>query len=91
MKQYVAEATYRFLDANKLFVAARYNRVSGQLKGIATDIGANRYQVGGGWFMTPNVLTKVEFVRQNYNGFPTTDIRHGGQFKGFMVEGTVAF
>ncbi|MDQ6718077.1 MAG: hypothetical protein M3Z17_06985 [Gemmatimonadota bacterium] len=91
IKQYVGEATYRFLDANKLFVAARYNRVSGQLKGITNDISVNRYQVGGGWFMTPNILTKLEFVNQKYNDFPTTDVRNGGQFKGFMIEGSVAF
>ena len=91
MKQYVAEGVYRFLDANKLYVAARYNRVAGRLKGFTNDISVNRYQVGGGWFMTPNILTKLEFVNQKYNDFPTTDIRNGGQFKGFMVEGTVAF
>ena len=91
MKQYVGEATYRFLGANKLYVAGRYNRVSGQLKGITNDISVNRYQLGGGWFMTPNIVTKLEYVRQNYNNFPTTDIRNGGQFKGFMVEGSVAF
>ncbi len=91
IKQYVGEATYRFLDANKLFVSGRYNRVSGRLKGITNDISVNRYEVGGGWFMTPNIVTKMEFVNQKYNDFPTTDIRNGGQFKGFMVEGAVAF
>ena len=91
MKQYVGEAVYRFLDANKLFVAGRYNRVTGQLKGIANDISVSRYQVGGGWFITPNVVAKTEYVRQNYNNFPTTDIRSGGKFSGFMIEGTVAF
>lgn len=91
MKQYVAEGVYRFLDANKLYVAARYNRVNGRLKGMTNDISVNRYQVGGGWFMTPNILSKLEFVNQKYNDFPVTDIRNGGQFKGFMVEGTVAF
>jgi hypothetical protein len=50
-----------------------------------------RSQVGGGWFLTPNVLTKIEYVNQKYLDFPTTDIRNGGQFKGFMVEGVVAF
>jgi hypothetical protein len=30
-------------------------------------------------------------VRQNYDDFPTTDIRNGGKFSGFMIEGTVAF
>lgn len=91
MKQYVGEAVYRFLGANKLFVAGRYNRVTGRLKGFANDITVNRTQLGGGWFLTPNVMLKSEFVRQNYNDFPTTDIRNGGQFKGFVVEGTVAF
>ena len=91
MKQYVGEAVYRFLGANQLYVAARYNRVAGQLKGITNDVSVNRTQIGGGWFMTPNILTKLEFVTQRYNDFPKTDIRNGGQFKGFMVEGTVAF
>jgi hypothetical protein len=41
--------------------------------------------------VTPNVLSKIEFVRQNYENFPSTDIRNGGKFQGFMVEGVVAF
>ena len=69
----------------------RYNTVNGQLAGIANDITVKRSQVGGGWFVTPNVLSKVEFVRQNYEAFPTSDIRAGGKFQGFMVEGVVAF
>jgi len=51
----------------------------------------NRYQVGGGWFVTPNVLAKLEYVNQKYLDFPTTDIRSGGQFKGFMISGAVGF
>ena len=66
-------------------------RRKGELAGITNDVGAKRWQVGGGWFITPNVLTKVEYVNQKYNGFPTTDIRNGGKFKGFMLEGVVAF
>jgi hypothetical protein len=50
-----------------------------------------RSQIGGGWFLTPNVLTKIEFVNQKYLDFAPTDIRNGGNFKGFMVEGVVAF
>jgi hypothetical protein len=30
-------------------------------------------------------------VNQKYTDFPTTDIRNGGQFKGVMIEGVVAF
>jgi hypothetical protein len=30
-------------------------------------------------------------VNQKYTGFPTVDIRNGGKFNGFVVEGVVAF
>jgi hypothetical protein len=89
--QLVGEAVYRFFPDQRLFAAARYNTVKGQLTVGTPDIKVNRFQAGGGWFITPNVLTKLEFVSQKYLDFPTTDIRNGGQFKGFMVEGVVAF
>jgi hypothetical protein len=89
--QLVGEAVYRFLPDDRLFAATRYNTVKGQLTVGTPDIKVNRFQVGGGWFITPNVLTKIEWVSQKYLDFPTTDIRNGGQFKGFMVEGAVAF
>ena len=62
------------------FVAKNYNVQS-----------VNRVQLGGGWFVTPNVLAKAEWVNQKYNDFAVTDIRNGGQFKGFMISGTVGF
>lgn len=89
--QYVGEATYRFAPMNKLFVVGRYNKVNGRLLGFASDITVNRTQFGGGWFVTPNAVMKFEAVRQNYLNFPTTDIRNGGKFQGFMIESTVAF
>ncbi len=90
LRQLVGEGLYRFAD-NKLYVGGRYNAVNGELAGIPGDVTVKRSQVGGGWFVTPNVLSKIEFVRQNYENFPTTDIRSGGKFQGFMVEGVVAF
>ncbi len=89
--QLVGEAVYRFLPDQRLYAVARYNTVKGQLTVGTPDIKVNRFQAGGGWFITPNVLTKLEFVSQKYLDFPSTDIRNGGQFKGFMVEGVVAF
>ena len=65
--------------------------MKGQLTVGTPDVTVKRSQIGGGWFLTPNVLTKIEYVQQKYLDFPTTDIRNGGQFKGFMVEGVVAF
>jgi hypothetical protein len=90
LRQLVGEGVYRFA-ADRLYVGGRYNVVTGQLAGIANDITVRRSQLGGGWFVTPNVLSKLEFVQQRYLDFPTTDIRNGGKFQGFMVEGVVAF
>ena len=90
LHQLVGEGLYRFAD-DKLYLGGRYNVVKGQLAGIPNDITVRRTQLGGGWFVTPNVLSKIEFVQQRYLDFPTSDIRNGGKFKGFMVEGVVAF
>ena len=90
LRQLVGEGLYRFAG-NKLYVGGRYNTVKGQLAGIANDITVRRTQLGGGWFVTPNVLSKIELVNQKYLDFPTGDIRSGGQFKGVMIEGVVAF
>jgi hypothetical protein len=89
--QNVSEVVYRFLPDQRLYVAARYNTAKGQLTVGTPDVTVKRSQIGGGWFITPNLLTKIEYVNQKYLDFPTTDIRNGGQFKGFMVEGAVAF
>jgi hypothetical protein len=90
LRQLAGEGLYRFAN-DKLYLGGRVNSVHGELAGIANDISVKRYQVGGGWFVTPNVLSKIEFVRQNYENFPTSDIRSGGKFQGFMIEGAVAF
>ena len=90
LRQYAGDLLYRF-DSDHLYVGGRYNLVNGRLPGITNDISVNRTQLGGGWFVTPNVLAKLEWVNQKYNDFPTTDIRNGGQFKGVMIEGVVAF
>jgi hypothetical protein len=90
LRQLVGEGLYRFAN-DQLYLGGRYNVVKGQLAGIPNDITVRRTQLGGGWFVTPNILSKIEFVQQRYLDFPTTDIRNGGKFKGFMIEGVVAF
>ena len=89
--QQAIEGLYRFAADDQLYVGARYNRVWGELAGIPNEIETDRFLVGGGWFITPGVLMKAEWVTQKYNDFPTTDIRSGGKFNGFVVEGVVAF
>ncbi|HYH80496.1 MAG TPA: hypothetical protein VEX86_11890 [Longimicrobium sp.] len=88
--QLALDGTYRFLD-DALFVAARYNTVSGPLANTTTDIGASRWQFGAGWFVTDNILLKGEYITQKYNGYAPTSIFNGGKFNGLMIEGAVAF
>jgi hypothetical protein len=88
--QHAGEALYRFAG-NKLFVGGRYNTVKGQFVGMTEDVSVNRTQLGGGWFLTPTVMLKGEWMTQQYNDFPTADIRNGGRIKGFVVEGVIAF
>lgn len=90
IRQIANDLVYRFAG-DQLYVGGRYNTVKGELAGIPNDITVNRYQVSAGWFVTPLMLTKVEYVNQKYLDFPSTDIRNGAQFKGFMVEATLAF
>ena len=90
--QNVYEALYRFAKNEQFYVGGRYNTVKGQLiSKSSADESVSRYQLGGGWFVTPNVLAKLEYVNQKYSDFPLTDIRNGGKFKGFMVQGVVGF
>ena len=89
--QYGVDGVYRFLPDETLFVGVRYNRAKGQLAGLPGDVGANRWQFGGGWFLTANIVAKAEYVTQKYFGYPAGNIRNGGKFNGFMLEGVVAF
>ena len=90
--QYAVDTVYRFLPDDKMFagVALQQGRKA-QLLGISGDVGAERWEVGGGWFITPNVLAKGEYVNQTYFGYPATNIKSGGKFNGLMLEGVVAF
>jgi hypothetical protein len=90
-KQYAVDTVYRFMADESLFVGVRYNKAIGKAAGITGDVGADRWQVGGGWFVTPHILAKGEYVEQKYVGYPAANIRNGGRFKGFIMEGVVAF
>lgn len=85
------DALYRFGTHEKFYIAGRYNKVSGTLAGSGLDVSIDRVQVGGGWFVTKNILAKLEYVNQNYNGFAASDIRNGGKFNGLMIEGVIGF
>jgi hypothetical protein len=93
INQYAGDVIYRFLEGEKLYVAGRYNLVDGELllSGSNHEISVNRTQLAAGWFITPTILLKGEYVKQKYNDFPVSDIRNGGEFDGFIIEGVVSF
>ncbi len=85
-----AEGVYR-LFANHVYVAGRWNQAKGDLSGIANEVTVDRIQVGGGWFLSPNMLAKIEYVEQKYKDFPVTDLRNGAKFNGAVFEAVVSF
>ena len=91
VRQLAGEGVMRFGQTEQFYAAARYNRVAGQLAGMTNDFSTDRWQMGGGWFVLPTVLAKVEYVVQRYYQFPATDIRNGGRFNGFVFAGALAF
>jgi hypothetical protein len=90
-RQHALDVVYRFYQDEKLFVGARYNKAGGELLGVSDDAGARRVQLAGGWFITPSLLAKAEYVKQTYYGYPVTNIKNGGKFNGFVLEGVVGF
>lgn len=55
------------------------------------DVNIGRIAVSAGWFMTKNVMAKVEYTTQTYGGFLYNDIRHNGQFNGIVAEAVIGF
>jgi hypothetical protein len=89
--QYAGELLYRFGATENVYIGGRYNLVNGTLVG-GQDVEVSRVNFGGGWFLTDNVLTKVEYVSQSYTDFPLAE----GQtdqlgFSGFMIEAVISF
>lgn len=89
--QLAGDVVYRFLPAEQVWVGARYNTANGKLAATDPKETVKRIQASAGWFITPGLMAKAEYVTQKYDGFLPTDIRNGGKFNGFLVEGVVAF
>jgi hypothetical protein len=86
------EVIYRFGESEKVYIGGRYNSVSGQLPGEQDDkVSVSRINIGGGWFLTKNVLTKLEYVSQTYKDYPTGNDLAGGKFSGVNLEAVIAF
>lgn len=88
--QYGAELLYRFGASEDVYLGARYNYVDGESQD--GDIEVDRFNIGGGWFLTKNVLAKLEYVTQNYDGPAYDDTPYqGASFNGVMLEAIISF
>lgn len=91
--QFVTDLVVRFGADEDFFVGGRYNTMNAEMgagdNAYTADI--NRVAISAGWFMTKNIMAKLEYVKQNYNGFPTGTIQDGAEFNGLTLQGSIAF
>lgn len=54
--------------------------------------GISRLAISGGWYVTKNLLAKVEYANQQYTGVPNVNyILNGAQFHGLSAEAVISF
>ena len=87
-----AEALYRFGTDEKLYFGARYNSVGGEVVDGAPEININRFNIGGGWFITDNTVMKLEYVTSTYDGDGWVGTKfEGAEFSGINLEAAISF
>ncbi len=89
--QIAGEVIYRFLPREQLYVAARYNSISGRPLFAPNDITINRTTFAAGWFPTRNLLLKAEYVSQEYLDFTPFNYQYEGKFSGMTIQAVVGF
>lgn len=82
--QTAIQALYRI---GSFYVGGRYNMVADNKDDEST---VDRLNLGGGWNMTKNILLKLDYVTQNYEG-PAHGYADGGSFEGVVIEAAIAF
>lgn len=81
--QLAAEALYRFGKSEQFYGGIKYNTVSN-----SNNESVDRIEAGAGWYITKNILTKLEYVNQTYN---IATYSAGAGFKGLMFEAAISF
>ncbi|CAM3616312.1 hypothetical protein [Flavobacterium chungbukense] len=99
--QYASELIYRFGKTEQFYLGGKYNTVSGKLSNAdAKEVTVDKFEASAGWFMTKNILAKLNYVNQNYKNYsqftgdPATgnvNNFYGGKFNGLVFEAVIAF
>lgn len=89
--QYAMELIYHFGKNEQFYFGGRFNAAYGEEKPFS-DRTVTLVRVNGaaGWFITPNIKMKLEYIYQEYQDFDCNSKYRGGKFSGFMLEGVVA-
>lgn len=90
-----AELLYRFGSWNQFYIGGRYNSVTGNGDYASggqepDEKSVNRFNFGGGWFITKNTLVKLEYVSQNYDE-NFDDELEDASFSGAVMEAVISF
>ena len=92
LTQMAAELIQRMGSKDQYYIGARYNQVKGNIQAGADNIKVSRFNIGAGWFMTKNILTKLEYVHQKYDGKGYEGSKfQGGEFSGVNIEAVISF
>ncbi|MEQ9167177.1 MAG: hypothetical protein RLO12_13045 [Fulvivirga sp.] len=93
--QLAGELLYRFGGWDQFFAGTRYNTVKGAPVDGAPDREIQRFNIGGGMFLTKNVMMKMEYVSQKYDGDGWVGVSGdkyvGASFEGVNIEATIGF
>ena len=90
--QVAGELVYRFGASENFYLAARYNTINGKPReSDPEELKISRVNIGGGWYLSKNILAKVEYVKQNYDGQGWTGRFAGAEFSGVNLEAVIGF
>lgn len=96
-RYYAGDVVYRFTPA--VYAAVRYSAADAlKIRGNDSNGRVDRIQLGGGLWLTKNMLAKIEYVTQKYRGFGQGEMVNNGiqawrdpSFKGVVSEVSFAF
>ena len=86
------ELLYRFGAREQFYIGGRYNLVSGERFEDGPEHEISRLNFGAGWFLTDNIVAKLEYVKQQYEGAGWNGSKYeGAEFSGINLEAGISF
>jgi hypothetical protein len=91
-------ARYNTVNADAAAISAVANTGTGATLVLGQDavsaypISISRLAISGGWYVTKNIMAKVEYANQKDNGVPNVNyILNGYEFHGLSAEAVISF